>query len=89
MELMGKLASNNNTNIAMLPSASNYVSIKFAYQCLHILNNIKRLNGLKGSTNMQKRQSKFKYQSLIYNVQRNSDFDHRGMKIICNNKLFS
>ena len=29
MELMGKLASNNTTNIGMLPSASKYVSIKF------------------------------------------------------------
>ena len=37
---------------------------------------------------MQKRKSQFKYQPRIYNVQRNSDVDHRGMKMICNNKLF-
>ena len=30
----------------------------------------------------------FKYQSRIYTVQRNSDVNHRGMKIIWNNKLF-
>ena len=32
MELIGKLASNNTTNIGMLPSASKDVSIKFADQ---------------------------------------------------------
>ena len=37
---------------------------------------------------MQKIQSQFKYQSLIHNVQRNFDVDHRGIKIIRNNKLF-
>ena len=37
MELMGKLASNNNKDISMIPSASKYVSINFADQCLHIL----------------------------------------------------
>ena len=63
---MGKLASNNTTNIGMLPSASKYVSMNFADQCLHILNNKEKLNGLKGSTKMQKRQSHFKYQSRIY-----------------------
>ena len=45
-------------------------------------------NGLKGITNMQKRESLFKYQSSIYNVQKNSDVNHRGMKIRRNNKLF-
>ena len=50
MEPMGKLSSNDTTNIGMLPSASKYVSIKFADQCLHILNDRKTLNGLKGST---------------------------------------
>ena len=39
MELMGKLASNDTTNIGMLTSALKYVSINFAHQCLHILNN--------------------------------------------------
>ena len=37
---------------------------------------------------MQKIQSQFKYQSLIHNVQRNFDVDHRGIKKIRNNKLF-
>ena len=68
MELMGKLAGKDTKNIGMLPSASKYVSIKFAYQCLHIINNKEILNGLKGSTKMQKIQSQFKYQSRIYNV---------------------
>ena len=73
----------------MLPSASRYVSIKFSDKCLHIINNKEILNGLKGSTKMQKIRSQFKYQSRIYNVQNNSDVNHRGMKIIWNNKLFS
>ena len=55
MELMGKLESKDNTNIKMLPSASKYVSIKFSDQCLHILNNKEILNGIKGSTKMQKK----------------------------------
>ena len=54
MELMGKLASNDTTNIGMLPSASKYVSINFAAQCLHMINNEEILNGLKGSTKMKK-----------------------------------
>ena len=54
MELIGKLVSNDTTKIGMLPSASKYVSFKFADQCLHILNNKEGLNGLKGSTKMQK-----------------------------------
>ena len=74
-ELMGKLASSSTTNIGMLPS------INFANQCIHILNNKERLNGLKGRTKMQKRQSQFKYLSRINNVQRNSYVDHRSMKI--------
>ena len=56
MELIGKLVINNTTNIAILPSASKYVSITFADQCLHVLNNKERLNGLKGSTKIQERQ---------------------------------
>ena len=39
MEIMDKLASNDTTKIAILPNASRYVSINFAYQCLHIFNN--------------------------------------------------
>ena len=80
MELIGKLASNYNTNIGMIPSASKYVSINFVYQGLHILNNKEILNGIKGSTKMQKMQSQFKYQSRIYNVQKNSYVVHRGIK---------
>ena len=38
MELIGKLASKDTTNIGILPSSSKYISIKFAYQCLHIIN---------------------------------------------------
>ena len=38
MEIIGKLGSNYTTNIGLLPSASKDVSVKFAYQCLHILN---------------------------------------------------
>ena len=39
MELIGKLLIKDISNIGMLPSASKYVSIKFSYQCIHILNN--------------------------------------------------
>ena len=88
MELMGKLASNDTTNIVMLSSASKYVSIEFVDQCLHILNHQEILNGLKGSTKMQKIQSQLKYQPRIYNVQRKSDVYHRRMKMRWNNKLF-
>ena len=62
MELMGKLASNNTKNIGMLPSASKYVFINFLDPYLHMINNKERLNGLKGSTKMQKIQAQFKYQ---------------------------
>ena len=65
MELMGRLASNDTTNIGMLPNASKYVSINFSDKCLHILNNKEILNGLKVSTKMQKIQSQLKYQSRI------------------------
>ena len=37
---------------------------------------------------MKNRESLFKYQSCICNVQRNSDVNHRGMKIIRNNENF-
>ena len=72
----------------MLPNASRYVSIKFSDKCLKIINNKEILNGIKGSAKMQKGNPQFKYQSLIYNVQRNSDIDDRGMKKRWNNKLF-
>ena len=86
---MGKLSSNNTTDIGMLPSASKYVSINFADQCLHILNNKEILNRLKGSTKMQKIQSQFKYQSRIYNFQSISDVDHRDMKMGWKKQTFS
>ena len=37
---------------------------------------------------MQKRELIFKYQSHIYNFQSNSYINHRGMKIVRNNKFF-
>ena len=55
MELIGKLVSNDATNIGMLPSALKYVPVKLADQCLHILNIKEKLNGLKVSTKMQNR----------------------------------
>ena len=38
MEPIDKLAGKDTSNIGMLPSASKYVSIKFADKCLYILN---------------------------------------------------
>ena len=55
MKLIGKLGSNDTTNIEIIPRASKDVSIKCSDQCLHILNNKEGLNGLKGITKMQKR----------------------------------
>ena len=81
IELIGKLGSNNTKNIGMLPSASKDVSVKFEDQCLYILNNNKGLNGIKGITKMHNRSLLFKSQSRIYNFQRNSDVNHRGMKM--------
>ena len=60
MEPIGKLESNDTTHIGMLNSASKYDPIKFADQCLHILNSKERLNGLKGRTKIKKRQSQLK-----------------------------
>ena len=53
MEIIGKLACNDTSNIGMLTSASKYVSVKISYQCIHIINNKEILNGLKGSTKMK------------------------------------
>ena len=39
MELIGKLSSNYTSNIVMMISDSKYISIKFEYQCIPILNN--------------------------------------------------
>ena len=88
MELMGKLETKDTTYIGMLSSASKCISVNFLDQCLYILNNKEILNGLKGSTKIQKRQSEFKYQSFIYNVQRKSDVNHRGMKMSRNKNYF-
>ena len=60
-ELGGKLASNDTSNIVILPSASKEVFVKVSDQCIHILDNKVILNGLKGSTKMQNRQYLFKY----------------------------
>ena len=49
MELIGKLASNNTSKIGMVSSASKEISIKVSDQCIHIINNKERFNGLKGS----------------------------------------
>ena len=49
MELIGKLASKDTSNIGMLPNASKYVFIKISDQCIHINNNKETLNGIKGS----------------------------------------
>ena len=61
MELIGKLEIHDTSNIGMLTSASKDVSLKFSYQCIHILNNKETLNGLKGSTKIKNRESVFKY----------------------------
>ena len=88
MEIIDKLASNHTSKIGMLPSASKYISIKFSDQWINILNDKEWLNGLKCRTKMQKRESLFKYQARIYNVQGNYDANHRGVQIIWNNKPF-
>ena len=72
----------------MIPSESKDVSIKFADQYIHILNNEDRLNGIKVSTQTQRIVSIFKHQSRFYNVQSNKDVKHRGTKMRWNNKLF-
>ena len=38
MGIIGKLGSNDTSNILMLPSASKDVSVKFTDKCIHILN---------------------------------------------------
>ena len=88
MELIGKLASNDTSKIGILPSVSKNIFITFADQCIHIINNKEILNGLKGSTKMQNRESLLKYQSRINNIQRNFYVNHIGMKMRWNNKPF-
>ena len=43
-ELIGKLESNETSNIGILSSASKDVFNKFIYQCIHIINIKERLN---------------------------------------------
>ena len=54
MELLGKLSSNNTSNIGMIPSASKDICIKISEKCLIFFNNKDRLNGLKGGTKLKK-----------------------------------
>ena len=53
MGLIGKLASNYTSKIEIVLGASKYVTIKYADQCIHILNNKDKKNGLKVSTIIQ------------------------------------
>ena len=55
MEIIGKLGSNDTKNIGMLTSASKDTAIKFADQCINILNITEGLNGIKGSTKIRNR----------------------------------
>ena len=44
IKLIGKLASNDTSEVVILPSASKDVSINFSDQCIHILKNKEGLN---------------------------------------------
>ena len=88
MEPIGKLARNDTSKIEILPRASKYVSIKSIDQYIHIINNKDRLNGLKGCTKMQKREYLFKYQSHLYNIQSNYNFERISITMGWNNNLF-
>ena len=72
----------------MISSDPKDVPIEFADQCICIINNKESLNEIKGSRKMKNMESLFKYQSLIYNVQSNSDVNHSGMKMRWNNNFF-
>ena len=89
MELIGKLSSNDTSNIGMIPSASNDVFIKFSDQCIQIICNKDRLNGLNARRINQNIESLLKYQSRFHNVQSNNDVYHRRIKIQWNNKVFT
>ena len=56
MEIFGKLESTNTLKIGMLPSASKYVFNKISEQYKYILDNKDRVDGLKLSTKMWKRE---------------------------------
>ena len=88
LELIGKLEKKYTTKIGMLSSDSRDVYIKLSDQCTHILKNKEGLNGLKCSTKIQKRESLFSYKSCIYNFQRKSDVNHKGIQMRWNNKTF-
>ena len=81
MELIGKLKSSDTSNIGVLTSASKYVSINVLEHCLNIITNKDRLNRLKGSTKMKKREHIFKFDPGLYKIQQNDYVDHRGMKL--------
>ena len=72
MELIGKFAGNDTSTIEIIPSASKHLSIKFADQFIHMINNKDRLNGFKGITKIQHKESLFKYQSRFNNAQSNN-----------------
>ena len=88
MELLGELATNDASKIGMLPSVSKNISINFPEQYFQIIIDNYRLNGLKGSTRTQNKESLFKYQQYFYNAQMKDDVKHRGVKFQWNNKLF-
>ena len=87
MELIAKLASNDTPNIRSFPRASEYISIKFADQCLHIIIIKERLNGLKISTKKRKRNT-IQISITFYNVQITNDVNHRDKNMLWDNKLF-
>ena len=62
MEFIGKLVSNNTSKIGMIVSTPTKVSVKFSDKFIHILNNKEISNELKVRTNIQRRESLFKYQ---------------------------
>ena len=87
MELIGKLGSNSTSKIGMLPSASKDISIKSEDQFIHIFNNNKYQMDSKVAQKI-KRESLFKCQSHIYNLQRRYGVILRGVKMIwSNNKI--
>ena len=67
IKLIGKLASDDTTNIGMLTSASKDVSIKFADKCIHMINIKDRLNGIKGSK-ISKRKNNYSNINNIYKM---------------------
>ena len=88
-KLIDKLSSNETSRVGIITSDSKDVSNKFVDQCIKIINNKEGFNGLKCGTKIESRESLFKYQSHVYNIQRNSDVNYRGTKMWWNNKHFS